>query len=62
MRTEAIEETDGFMKALVVATDDRIFGFTMIAAEAGDVMAALQTAMLAQPPYQALRDASIAHR
>ena len=49
------------MKALVSANDDRIVGFTMVGAEAGDVMAAVQTAMLAQLPYQALRDAVIAH-
>jgi pyruvate/2-oxoglutarate dehydrogenase complex dihydrolipoamide dehydrogenase (E3) component len=60
-RTEATDETEGFMKALVSASDDRIVGFTMVGAEAGEVMAAMQTAMLAQLPYQALRDAVIAH-
>ena len=39
------------MKALVGASDDRILGFTMIGAEAGEVMAAVQTAMLANLPY-----------
>jgi pyruvate/2-oxoglutarate dehydrogenase complex dihydrolipoamide dehydrogenase (E3) component len=61
LRTEATEETDGFMKVLVNAEDDRIIGFTMLGAGAGDVMAAVQTAMLAQLPYQELRDAAIAH-
>ena len=49
------------MKALVGASDDRILGFTMIGAEAGEVMAAVQTAMLAGLPYTVLRDAILAH-
>ena len=61
LRTEATDETEGFMKGLVGTNDDRILGFTMVGAEAGDVMAAVQTAMLAQLPYQTLRDAIIAH-
>lgn len=61
LRTEATEENAGFMKVLVSAADDRILGFTMLGAGAGDVMAAVQTAMLAQLPYQELRDAAIAH-
>jgi pyruvate/2-oxoglutarate dehydrogenase complex dihydrolipoamide dehydrogenase (E3) component len=47
------------MKALVGA-DDRILGFTMIGSEAGEIMAAVQTAILAELPYQPLRDAVIA--
>jgi pyruvate/2-oxoglutarate dehydrogenase complex dihydrolipoamide dehydrogenase (E3) component len=61
LRTEATDETQGFMKVLVGANDDRIRGFTMIGAEAGEVMAAMQTAMLADLPYQKLRDAVISH-
>ena len=38
------------MKVLV-GEDDRILGFTMIGSEAGEVMAAVQTAMLARLPY-----------
>jgi pyruvate/2-oxoglutarate dehydrogenase complex dihydrolipoamide dehydrogenase (E3) component len=60
LRTGATDETQGFMKVLVGA-DDRILGFTMIGSEAGEVMAAVQTAMLAGLPYQQLRDAVIAH-
>ena len=33
----------------------------MIGSEAGEVMAAVQTAMLAHLPYSTLRDAAIAH-
>jgi pyruvate/2-oxoglutarate dehydrogenase complex dihydrolipoamide dehydrogenase (E3) component len=61
LRTYATGETQGFMKALVGGSDDRILGFTMIGAEAGEVMAAVQTAMLAELPYPRLRDAVLAH-
>ena len=47
LRTEATDETRGFMKVLVGASDERILGFTMIGAEAGEVMAVVQTAMVA---------------
>src|SRR5215471_8859221 len=49
LRTKATDEKQGFMKVLVGA-DDRILGFTMIGSEAGEVMAAVQTAMLANLP------------
>jgi pyruvate/2-oxoglutarate dehydrogenase complex dihydrolipoamide dehydrogenase (E3) component len=61
LRTRTIGETEGFMKALVDARSDRILGFAMIGAEAGEVIAAVQTAMLAGLPYTGLRDAIIAH-
>jgi pyruvate/2-oxoglutarate dehydrogenase complex dihydrolipoamide dehydrogenase (E3) component len=44
LRTHTIGETQGFMKALVAARDDRILGFTMIGPEAGEVMAVVQMA------------------
>jgi len=40
---------------------DGILGFTMIGAEAGEVVAAVQTAMLAELPYGRLRDIILAH-
>ena len=61
LRTEATEETQGFMKALVAEDNDRILGFTMIGSEAGEIMAAVQTAMLGNLPYSRLRDAVLAH-
>lgn len=61
LRTATTDETEGFMKVLVGAKDDRILGFTMIGSEAGEVMAAIQTAMLAELPYTKLRDAVFAH-
>lgn len=61
LRSRTISETRGFMKALVEADGDAILGFTMIGAEAGEVMAVVQTAMLAGMPNTGLRDAIIAH-
>lgn len=61
LRTEATDETEGYMKVLVGATDDRIVGFTMIGSEAGEVMASVQMAMLAELPYMRMRDAVITH-
>jgi pyruvate/2-oxoglutarate dehydrogenase complex dihydrolipoamide dehydrogenase (E3) component len=61
LRTQATDETQGFMKVVISANDDRILGFTMIGSEAGEVVAAIQTAMLAELPYTKLRDAVITH-
>ena len=61
LRTAATDETQGFMKVVVSANDDRILGFTMIGSEAGEVMAAIQTAMLAELSCTKLRDAVITH-
>ncbi|HEY2746859.1 MAG TPA: mercuric reductase [Polyangia bacterium] len=61
LRTETTGETRGFMKVLVGAQRDDILGFTMFGADAGEVMAVVQTAMLAGAPYSTLRDAIFAH-
>ncbi|HTW27837.1 MAG TPA: FAD-dependent oxidoreductase [Acetobacteraceae bacterium] len=61
LRTRTTGETRGFMKALVEAEGERILGFAMFGAEAGEVMAVVQTAMLAALPYTGLRDAILAH-
>ena len=61
LRAQTIGETQGFLKALIGKDDDRILGFTMVGAEAGEVMATVQTAMLGDLPYTALRDAILAH-
>jgi pyruvate/2-oxoglutarate dehydrogenase complex dihydrolipoamide dehydrogenase (E3) component len=61
LRTRTIAETRGFMKALVEAQSDRILGFTMLGPEAGEVMAVVQTAMLAGMPSTGLRDAILTH-
>jgi len=61
LRTEATDQTQGFMKVLVGGSEDRILGFTMIGSEAGEVMPTVQTAMLANLPYWRLRDAVLVH-
>jgi len=61
LRTWTTGEQQGFMKALIGARDNRIHGFAMIGADAGEVVAAVQTAMLANLPYTALRDAIFTH-
>ena len=61
LRAQATGQTEGFMKALIGENDDRILGFTMIGAEAGEVMAVVHTAMMADLPYTKLRDADFAH-
>ena len=60
-RAMTVSETRGFMKILVDTTSDRILGFTMFGASAGEVLATVQTAMLTGAPYTTLRDAIIAH-
>jgi pyruvate/2-oxoglutarate dehydrogenase complex dihydrolipoamide dehydrogenase (E3) component len=60
LRTRTIDETRGFMKALI-DSEDRIAGFSMIGPEAGEVMTVVQTAMLARCPFTVLRDAVLAH-
>ena len=49
------------MKVIVETPGNRILGFAMIGPEAGEVMAVVQTAILAKLPYQTLRDAILAH-
>ena len=61
LRTRTIDENLGFMKALIETNGNRILGFTMIGPEAGEVMAAVQMAMLAGLPYTAVRDVILTH-
>jgi len=61
IRAWTLSESRGFYKALIAAESDRILGFTAFAPEAGAVMTIVQTAMTAQLPYTALRDAILVH-
>jgi pyruvate/2-oxoglutarate dehydrogenase complex dihydrolipoamide dehydrogenase (E3) component len=61
LRTWSTGEATGSMKLLVEGQGDRVLGFTMLGPEAGEVMAAVQTAMLGGLPYTVLRDAVLAH-
>ena len=61
LRTRTISEPRGFMKMLIDEGSDRILGFTVFGAEASELMATVQTAMLGNLPYTALRDALFTH-
>ena len=61
LRAHTLSETRGFLKALVGVDNDLILGFTAFAVDAGEMMASIQTAMMAGLPYTALRDAMWAH-
>ncbi len=61
LRARTLSETRGFMKALIDAQSDRILGFTSFGPEAGEVLGAIQVAMLAGQPYTMLRDAAFTH-
>jgi pyruvate/2-oxoglutarate dehydrogenase complex dihydrolipoamide dehydrogenase (E3) component len=61
LRARTLSETRGFLKALVEADSDRILGFTAFGIGAGEILAAVQIAMIAGLPYTALRDAVLTH-
>jgi pyruvate/2-oxoglutarate dehydrogenase complex dihydrolipoamide dehydrogenase (E3) component len=60
-RARTLSETRGFMKAVIDNNSDRILGFTMLGAQAGEVMSVVQTAMWGGLPYTMLRDGIYAH-
>ena len=61
LRARTLSETRGFLKALVETGGDRILGFTAFGADAGELMSAVQIAMIAELPYTKLRDAVLTH-
>jgi pyruvate/2-oxoglutarate dehydrogenase complex dihydrolipoamide dehydrogenase (E3) component len=61
LRARTIAETAGFMKVLIESAGNRVLGFAMIGPESGEVLAAVQTAMLGGLPYTVLGDAILAH-
>jgi pyruvate/2-oxoglutarate dehydrogenase complex dihydrolipoamide dehydrogenase (E3) component len=60
-RALEVDETRGFMKAIVDASTDQILGAAVLGLEGGEVMAMLQLAMMGKLPYTDLRDAIFAH-
>jgi pyruvate/2-oxoglutarate dehydrogenase complex dihydrolipoamide dehydrogenase (E3) component len=60
-RALEIDETRGFMKAIVDADTKQILGCAVLGVEGGEVMAVLQVAMLGKLPYTTLRDGVFAH-
>jgi pyruvate/2-oxoglutarate dehydrogenase complex dihydrolipoamide dehydrogenase (E3) component len=61
LRTRTLSEPRGFLKILIEEASDRILGFTAFGAEASELMAAVQTAMLGHLPFTVLRDALFTH-
>jgi pyruvate/2-oxoglutarate dehydrogenase complex dihydrolipoamide dehydrogenase (E3) component len=61
LRTRTISEPRGFMKMLIAAESDQILGFTAIGAEASELLAAVQTAMVGGLPYTIVRDGIFTH-
>jgi pyruvate/2-oxoglutarate dehydrogenase complex dihydrolipoamide dehydrogenase (E3) component len=61
LRTRTLSETRGFMKALIDTKSDRILGFTVFGVDGGEIMGAVQIAMIAGLPYTGLRDAVLTH-
>jgi pyruvate/2-oxoglutarate dehydrogenase complex dihydrolipoamide dehydrogenase (E3) component len=51
----------GFMKAIVDAGTKQILGCTVLGIEGGEIMSALEIAMMGHLPYPVLRDAVFAH-
>ena len=60
-RALEVDETRGFMKAVVDAESNQILGAAILGLEGGEVMAALEIAMIGKLPYTALRDGTFAH-
>jgi len=60
-RALEVDESRGFMKAVVDANTNQILGATILGLEGGEIMAQLQIAMMGQLPYTTLRDAVFAH-
>jgi pyruvate/2-oxoglutarate dehydrogenase complex dihydrolipoamide dehydrogenase (E3) component len=61
LRTRTLSEIRGFMKALIDTTSDRILGFTVFGVDGGEIMGAVQIAMIAGLPYTGLREAVLTH-
>jgi pyruvate/2-oxoglutarate dehydrogenase complex dihydrolipoamide dehydrogenase (E3) component len=60
-RALEMDESRGFMKAVVDADTHQILGCAVLGIEGGEIMAMLQIAMMGKVPYTALRDAVFAH-
>ncbi|MEV8047119.1 mercuric reductase [Streptomyces griseoluteus] len=60
-RARTMRETDGLWKAVIDRPTGRILGVSLLGHEAGEALTTVQTAMLANMPYTALRDMIIAH-
>ena len=60
-RALELDESRGFMKALVAPDTGEILGAAVLGIEGGELMAVLQLAMMGKVPHYRLRDAIFAH-
>ncbi len=60
-RALEVDETRGFLKAVVDAETNHILGFAGLGLEGGELMAVIEVAMLGNLPYTTLREAIFAH-
>ena len=60
-RALEVDESRGFMKAIVDADTDQILGAAVLGIEGGEIMSMLQLAMMGKLPFTTLRDAIFAH-
>jgi pyruvate/2-oxoglutarate dehydrogenase complex dihydrolipoamide dehydrogenase (E3) component len=60
-RALEVDESRGFMKAVVDADTGQILGCAILGIEGGEIMAMLEIAMMGKVPYTTLRDAVFAH-
>lgn len=60
-RALEVDESRGFMKAVVDADTQQILGAAVLGLEGGELMAMLEIAMLGKMPYTVLRDGIFAH-
>ena len=60
-RALEVDETDGFMKALVDPDSGRILGFACLGMEGGELMAVVQVAMAGGLTWQDLKNMVFAH-
>jgi pyruvate/2-oxoglutarate dehydrogenase complex dihydrolipoamide dehydrogenase (E3) component len=60
-RALEMDESRGFMKAIVDAETKQILGATVLGIEGGELMAVFEMAMIGKVPYSVLRDGIFAH-
>src|SRR6266480_157548 len=60
-RALEMDESRGFMKAVVDAGTGQILGAAVLGIEGGEIMAILEVAMMGKVPYTVLRDGVFAH-
>jgi pyruvate/2-oxoglutarate dehydrogenase complex dihydrolipoamide dehydrogenase (E3) component len=60
-RALEVDESRGFMKAIVDAESDQILGAAILGIEGGEIMSMLELAMMGRLPYTTLQDGVFAH-